>query len=61
MGLKEGPLTLILTKIELSSEYKSKEKTSTGFILPLYTSLPPILSPTPIDSSLTWVNMTYNK
>jgi len=41
VGLKES--LLILTEIELSSDYKSKEKTGTGSALPLYTSLSPTL------------------
>jgi len=56
MGLKEGPLTLI--KIELSFEYESKEETSTGSILPLYTSSPSTPSLIPIDSPLTYFNMS---
>jgi len=55
--LKEG--LLAHTKIESSSEYKSKGETSTGSALSLYTLLSPILlplSPTPIDSSLFYYN-----
>jgi len=44
---------LALTKIELSSEYKSEEETSTGSAFSLYTlslSIPLSLSASPIDS-----------
>ena len=52
---------LILTKIELSSDYKSEEETSTSFILLLYTSshsTPLLLSPTLINSLPFYYNMS---
>ena len=47
MGLEEGPLSL--TEISSSLEYESDTETSTGSVLPLYTSPlpPPIDSPPP--------------
>ena len=50
MELEES--LLILTKIESSSEYKSEEKTITSFALLLYTSLPSILPPQLLLSTL---------
>jgi len=43
MGQEESPL--ISTNIDSSSEYNSERETSTRTILPLYISLPSILSP----------------
>jgi len=60
MGLEDGPLAL--TKIESSSDYKSKEETSTGFILPLYISSPPTspLSSSSTDFSPFYTNMSQH-
>ena len=48
---------LILTEIKLSSEYKSKRKTSTSFILPLYILLPLTL-PLLLLSLFSYYNMS---
>jgi len=53
-----------LLRILSSSKYESESKTSTGFILPLYTSSPPTppppsQSPSPIDSPPSYnINMS---
>jgi len=56
---------LALTEIESSSDYKSKEETSTGSALPLYISLPliplPQLSlPTSTDSPSFYYNISQH-
>jgi len=56
VGLEEDPLSH--TEISLSSEYESESETSTGSALPLYTSPLPPLSPLPIDSLPTYLNMS---
>jgi len=59
VGLEEGPLSP--TEISLSLEYESDTKTSTGLVLPLYTSSPPTPTPPstlPIDSPPSYHNMS---
>ena len=48
MGLEEDPLSP--TEISSSSEYESDTETSTGLVLPLYTSSPP--TPPPLPSTI---------
>jgi len=57
VGLEEDPLSH--TEISSSSEYESESETSIGSALPLYT-LPPPLSPTPIDSPLPYPIMSQH-